>query len=272
MKNILLIGNALLDHLIYSKEPLLERCCNKVTTTINSGGSIRNIAHNLGLLGCPVHFLGVWGNDKHALAMKTELKSLGISCHGPSLQKSTPIFTAIFSDNINLTLSGLTQDFLLDENYDFPYQDYDYLITNTTNEDLLEHICKINPFIRILFIGHLPAFRFNDNLDGIIINRQEFFIEQEDDDYPSTARTYPGWMIVTLDRAGLFFYKDLDQGYRTNTFEKEGGYPVGCGDALAAGMVYQLQQGTAFVNAVDYAHQLAELVFQTPTVTIPKER
>ena len=264
MKRILLIGTALIDHLIYSPTPLQNDTCNKLSNGLCSGGSLRNVAHNLGKLNCPVDFLSCWGNDVFAQNIKDELGTLNIGVYGPIRDLPTPLFTAINTPAQNLTISSVTSEFIVDEHYDFPYENYDLVVTDIDNTELLTKIVSSNKELRFVTIGFLPSENAIAALEGAIFNRREFFATFGHDEYSTVSRGLDSWLVVTLDKDGVYYNYRNQQNLLKNKRPIKNGYPIGCGDALVAGLLYQLTLDHDFLTALTYAHDLAEQVFASP--------
>lgn len=257
------MGTALIDHLIYSPTPLQDAYCNRLNNGLCSGGSMRNIAYNLGRLNRPVDFLSCWGNDSYAENLKDELTCLNVKVHGPQKELPTPIFTAINTPNQHLSISSFTPDFLINKNYDFPYENYDLLVTDIDDHELLTKIIAQNNEIEIIAMGFFPPRNIFVNLQGMIFNRNEFFALFSKEALHSLNIDYEPWTVVTMDKDGLYYGYRHTQGQLKNKREIKTGYPIGCGDALAAGLIYQLDQGQDFLFALNFAHDLAEELYQS---------
>ena len=268
----LLIGTALVDHLIYSATPLLKNACNKLPNQLRSGGSLRNIAHNLAVLGTPPTFLAVWGNDLMAQALRQELSELKVELSGPIIPLPTPVFTALSTPDDTLLISGITEDFLIKKDYPFPYQDYELVVTDRNDPALWKQILTINNRMRFITIGFLADKDFQYALNGTIINRQEYEETFGCADYSAAVVNPASWLVVSLDQDGLFYRYQKDTAYQPNKQLVVQGYPIGCGDALAAGLLHYLNQDLPFPLALNRAQELAELCFQTPGNVLSREK
>ena len=268
MNKTLILGTALIDHLIYSPDSLEESLCNKLPNIICGGGSMRNVAYNLGILKIPVDFLAVWGNDYLATQLKKELNQLNIKTFGPSIDYPTPIFTFIETSNHSYAISSIISEFYLNADYQFSYQDYDYIITDCNDEALLNKIISLNQNIKFIFVGFLPATQYQNNTFGIVINRSEFSEKNTDEDLTALKVTGDYWLVITLDTEGLHYYYRHQNNSIKNVNKTDKGYPVGCGDALVAGLVYQLFNHQDFLDALHFGHRLAESLFLSPRNTI----
>ena len=273
MSKTLIIGTALIDHIIYSDFSLQEKACNKVPGFLSSGGSMRNVSHNLAVLGYQTDFLAIWGNDNYAEILQSELRQLGVNTFGPTISSPTPIFTFIKSPQKQILLSTISHHFYLSADYLFPYQDYDYLITDNSDESLLDSIIKVNPTIKLIISGFLPPNRFHKNIIGVILNRNEFFAEKGDYKYQDITPLFPdSWLIVSLDNDGLFYSYQENSALLKNQHKQTDGYTVGCGDALLAGLFYALNSSADFITALSYGQKLAEMIYQSPnSVIVDKE-
>lgn len=268
----LISGPVLIDHLIYSELNIEQDVCNKLPNKLCSGGTMRNVAFNLATLGLKVDFLSVWGNDDYAGILKKELNEINIKVFGPTLNKPTPIYTSLSSLNNKLSISSLTMDFYVSEDYNFHYSNYEWLLTNNANPYFLSRVIKENPKISIITCGFLPDEGFSQHIKGLILNRQEFFNNRGNHDYFTVGKKYPSsWLIVTLDQDGVYYgYLNKEKTIPNKNTEKNG-YPVGCGDAFTAGLYFKLRQSKNLDEAVNYAHQLAEEKYHFPGNTIFKK-
>ena len=273
MNKTLILGTALVDHLIYSPAALDQFICQKAPTELCGGGSARNVASNLALLETPIDFLTVWGNDAFATLLKNELAALGVVTYGPTVDLPTPVFTSLSAGGQHYTLSSISSGFYLGADFDFPYQNYDWIITDRSDASLLRKIIQLNPTIKILTMGQLPATEFQPNLAGVVLNRCEFHLEKSHHDYAKVAKEYPKdcFFVVTLDEAGLFYSLDSQSEFLANKTYQVDGYPVGCGDAFVAGLYAKLSRDYSFDQAISSALLLAEALYQAPGNVITKE-
>ena len=273
MKEILVIGTALIDHLFTSNQSLVPDLCTKGSGGLSSGGSLRNIAENFAALGLPVDFLAVWGDDTYAELLMSELTSLGITVAGPRIAKSTPVFSSLTFSSRRILVSEISSDFLLDENYDFPYENYRYLLTDNASTPLLDKIIGQNPQIRLFLIGTLAPQKYQANIDGMILNNDEFADYLQYADLAQAAMAYPkSWLVLTKGNEGLDYrYKNYD-GSLSNSSPGPATYPVGSGDALASGLLLKLFGGADFFTALDYGRKLAQQVCFSPATTLKQKR
>ena len=78
--SILCIGGVNQDRKLLLQQPQRKSTSNPVETVYSAGGVARNVAENLARLGCPVQFLGAFGNDAEGPKLRTELERLHIDC------------------------------------------------------------------------------------------------------------------------------------------------------------------------------------------------
>jgi pseudouridine kinase len=72
---IICIGAALVDELFHAREEILMATTSNATVT---GGVARNIAHQLALLGAPVHLISVFGNDSDGNWLQQVCRNAGV--------------------------------------------------------------------------------------------------------------------------------------------------------------------------------------------------
>jgi len=271
MNKILVLGTALIDNIIQSNTPINEGICNKASSLLMAGGSMRNVAYNLGILGLKVDFLSVWGNDDYSLLIKKELKAIDIDTKGPQIDLPTPVFTHINTAATSYSISSFTPDFYLDYNYPFAYQDYSLLITDSENEKLLENILTINPDIKFIITDHLPNIKF-DNIIGIALNRHEFYNQVNNHNYHKVCKDYPNaWLTVTLDVDGAFCGDKADSFTITNKNIVANGCSLGCGDAFVSAMIYKMQKQASLKEATDFSLSLSQKVYNSPKNVLVKD-
>jgi pseudouridine kinase len=75
---VICIGAALVDELFHAKAEMLLATTNNATVTKTAGGVSRNIAHQLALLGVPVHLISVFGNDSDGNWLKQVCTYAGV--------------------------------------------------------------------------------------------------------------------------------------------------------------------------------------------------
>ncbi len=91
--------------------PLVVRDSNPGHVSVSLGGVGRNIAHNLRLLGIPVHFLTAFGDDFHASRIESSCAKLGIDIsHArkvPGASTSTYVFLNDADGDMVLAVSDM---------------------------------------------------------------------------------------------------------------------------------------------------------------------
>jgi len=75
---VICIGASFVDELFHAKEELLLATTNDAMVTKTAGGVSRNIAHQLALLGVPVHLISVFGNDSDGGWLKQVCNHAGV--------------------------------------------------------------------------------------------------------------------------------------------------------------------------------------------------
>jgi pseudouridine kinase len=77
-KPVICIGASFVDELFHAGEPVLKATTNSASVTKTSGGVSRNIAHQLAMLGVPVHLISVFGSDSDGRWLKEQIKEVGV--------------------------------------------------------------------------------------------------------------------------------------------------------------------------------------------------
>ncbi len=263
MNKIVLIGTAINDHLIYSDSIIKAGTCNKVEDYFISGGVIRNISFNLGYLEIPNTLISVWGNDIHKKNLVKELKDVGVTIKGPTINKPTPIFTSIESATQKYLISSITDDFYFNNEKTIPnkiFSNAEYLISDTDDDYLIHRILKINPQLKYIQIGSLPSKLIAPYTYGVILNRHEFSRQTGHNNYYKIyQQNNYNWLIVTLDIDGVYFCQNQKQE-NINTYNVNG-YPLGCGDGFCSGVILKLSEGYPLTEAINYGNEIAKRIF-----------
>jgi pseudouridine kinase len=120
-KPVICIGASFVDELFHAGETVLKATTNAASVTKTAGGVSRNIAHQLALLGVPVHLISVFGNDSDGRWLKEQSTEAGVSVddsitrEGLSgkytgiLDADGSLFTAFLT---NSALEWITPDYL----------------------------------------------------------------------------------------------------------------------------------------------------------------
>ena len=108
---VAVVGGANIDICGRSVGPLVARDSNPGHVSTSLGGVGRNIAHNAALLGIPVHFLSVLGDDDNGRRVERSCQELGINVdavrHIPHGRTSTYVYLAGPDGDMALAVSDM---------------------------------------------------------------------------------------------------------------------------------------------------------------------
>jgi pseudouridine kinase len=108
-KPIICIGAALVDELFHATGDILMATTSDATVTKTAGGVARNIAHQLALLGVPVHLISVFGNDSDGNWLKQVCTNAGVQLHASvTVAGLTGKYTGILNTDGSLFTAFLT--------------------------------------------------------------------------------------------------------------------------------------------------------------------
>jgi pseudouridine kinase len=106
---VVCIGASFVDELFHAKEELLLATTNDAAVTKTAGGVSRNIAHQLALLGVPVHLISVFGNDSDGDWLKKVCTDAGVHVEASITKKGlSGKYTGILSPDGSLYTAFLT--------------------------------------------------------------------------------------------------------------------------------------------------------------------
>jgi pseudouridine kinase len=108
-KHVICIGAALVDELFHATSDILMATTSNARVTKTAGGVARNIAHQLALLGVPVHLMSVFGNDSDGNWLKQVCINAGVQLDGSVTVKGlTGKYTGILNTDGSLFTAFLT--------------------------------------------------------------------------------------------------------------------------------------------------------------------
>jgi sugar/nucleoside kinase (ribokinase family) len=262
MKNILLIGTSMIDQ-IFTTNEIHPQQCNKGKLVTGHGGSIHNVAVNLGYLDLNPIFVTKLGNDILAQEIHDNLSLTGVEIHPVYIQKPTPIFQSIQATNTYFFLSTISSDFLFNENDDCDYSLFrdSYVVTDQKDEKFLFN-CMINsPSSNWILSGHMPHTSLLAYTTGIVLNEDEFIPEKVD------FTTGLQWIIITSQNGATCLTAEGKVFIPCNVVPTLN--TLGAGDAFLAGILYGLLRNFDLTDCIGIAHRTASVILQSPLATNP---
>ncbi len=285
--SIVCIGGANLDRKALGKQELRLHSSNPVTVTESWGGVARNVAENLGRLGCHTSLLTCLGDDHEGKTLLQETKLLGVDVSGTWILpgERTGTYTALLDPDGEMMISMANMDIydrftpeMLAERWshiaaakavfadtNLPAESLQYLIERCRAEGIPLYIDPVSS---------AKAAKLPERLDGvetIMPNREE-------------AEILAGMKIESLDDCRIACEQIRKRGVRSVVvtlgeegicYATEDGWkhlqptPVvivdvtGAGDSFAAGFLYGMAAGEAFDRACKLGLTAANLTLQT---------
>ena len=281
------IGGANLDRKARGKQQVRLHSSNPVTITESCGGVARNIAENLGRLGCNVSIISCIGEDKEGEWILQETKNHGVDISPvwrlPS--QRTGNYTALLDTDGEMIVSmanmdiydALTPEMFADRWSHIAAARVVFLDTNLP-ADCLEYLInrcreeKIRLFVDP--VSSAKAKKLPERLDGveaILPNREE--AEQlagmsisTPEDCHKACEIIRGrgvqHVVVTLGEQGVY-YQSEETSELIAPFPAEVVDVTGAGDAFASGLLYGIVNGEPFSRACRLGLAASTLTLQT---------
>jgi pseudouridine kinase len=281
------IGGANLDRKARSKQQVRLHSSNPVSITESCGGVARNIAENLGRLGCNTSLISCVGDDKEGSWVLQETKKHGVDVSQvwtlPALRTGT--YTALLDINGEMVVSMANMDIydhLLPDMFAEKWSHIAasqavFVDTNLPSECLAYIIKRCRDEQIPLYVDPVSsakAEKLPDRLDGveaILPNREEAeWLSGRSidsiDDCEEACRVIRERgvkrVVVTLGAEGILCSTETGvehlPPYRTEVVDV-----TGAGDAFTSGLLYGIVHGEPFHQACRLGLAAAALTLQT---------
>ncbi len=281
------IGGANLDRKARGKQKVRLHSSNPVTITESCGGVARNIAENLGRLGCNTSLISCIGDDKEGGWILQETKKHGVDVSQVWVlpAQRTGTYTALLDIDGEMIVSLANMDIydklvpemfaekwshiaaaqavFLDTNV--PEECIRYVIRRCTAENIPLYIDPVSS---------AKAEKLPERLDGveaILPNREEaewlagMSIESLDDCAKACRiirERGVRHVVVTLGEEGVFYSSETVEEHML-PYETEVVDVTGAGDAFASGLLFGIVNGETFPQACRLGLAAATLTLQT---------
>ncbi|SEN28557.1 carbohydrate kinase [Lihuaxuella thermophila] len=281
------IGGANLDRKARSKQKVRFYSSNPVTITETCGGVARNVAENLGRLGCTVSLVTCVGDDKEGWRILEETKKHGVDVSQSWIMPSgqTGTYTALLDTDGEMIIALANMDIyeqltpsLLRSKWDrIAASTAVFLDTNLPEESLLFIIRRCQEEGIPLYIDPVSAAKATrlppdlTGTDTILPNREEaeclagMRIENLDDCKRACEHIRQRGaknIILTLGPQGVFFSSPEGSGHFP-PFQTEIVDVTGAGDAFVSGFLYGIVQGEPLPRASQLGLAAAALALRT---------
>ncbi len=284
------IGGATLEIGGYSNTSLEDKCANAGTVQMRLGGTGRNIAHNLTLLGIDTYLITALGSDIAAQRITTSCNELGINSSRtltlPSVSTATTLFLAQPDGEIELAVNDatiyqhLTPSFLashlpflnnakvlvIDAN--LPMTTIEWLAENcrvpifadTVSTDQAEKLRGVLHLLHTIKANRAEA----EKLSGIPLTSRNN-IERAADVLLATGLHR---IFITLGADGVFAADHRDR-YLLPCLPSKAVNPTGCGDAFMAAVAWSFPEGTSLENTARAGLAAASIAIESENIVNP---
>ncbi|CAM5779938.1 MULTISPECIES: carbohydrate kinase [Brevibacillus] len=284
---IVCIGGANLDRKARAKQQVRLHSSNPVTISESCGGVGRNIAENLGRLGCNVSLISCVGEDKEGdwILQETKKHGVDISQVWRLPTQRTGTYTALLDKEGEMVVSlanmdiydTLTPQMFAERWSHIAAARAVYLDTNLPADCLAYVIGRCRDEGIALFVDPVSsakAEKLPERLDGveaILPNREEAELlsgmeiktmqDCEEACRKIRARGVKS-VVVTLGEQGIY-YQSEDQAEKLAPYPTEVVDVTGAGDAFASGLLYGVVNGEPLGRACRLGMAASALTLQT---------
>lgn len=287
------IGGANLDRKARSKQKVRFYTSNPVTITETCGGVARNVAENLGRLGCTVSLITCVGDDKEGFWVLQETKKHGVDVSQAWIIPAgqTGNYTALLDTDGQMIISLANMDIydhltpgLLRKKWAQIASSTAVFLDTNLPEDSLQYIirrCREEKIpLYIDPVSTAKAKKLPQDLSGteaILPNQEEaevlaeMKIETPDDCKRACEHIRQRGaknIIITLGKQGVFLSSPEGSGHFP-PFKTDVVDVTGAGDAFVSGFLYGILQGETLSRACQLGLAAAALTLQTEHSAFP---
>lgn len=301
---VLVIGGSNIDIKGKPFNQLERGTSNPGSINIALGGVGRNIAHNLALIGVPVIFLSVIGEDDWGRKILEDTREAGVEMEQVKISKknSTGIYLAILDEKGEMQVA--ISDMKACEEISVRYikskeeiiRESDIVVMDTNlPEKSIKYISKICSEENIKLVVEPVSvekskklMKVLDKIDYLTPNKEELEsiaggikLKNNEDIESAVERLRNGGkgvknIILTLAERGVYLSEEemdrksekkersKNRGKFIQPYKVESIEVTGVGDALVAGLVYGIFKGFSLDIAVRYGLAAAALTISTP--------
>lgn len=292
-KGITCIGGANVDRKAVSLQPIQFQTSNPVAVTQSSGGVARNVAENLGRLGCPVSLLTFVGNDQEGqwLLNKTKEHAVDVSISYMLQDRRTGSYTAILDNRGEMVLAladmqiydGLPSDIIHQRWSHLASSSIIFADANLPESMLADLIGRCRKEEISLCINPVSSFKAKklpkslQGVDVLLLNRDEAVAItnlsiHSMPDVQEACRCLINLgvrrVVLTLGDQGVWWTDHNGEGHLFPEKVKVTDV-TGAGDSLVAGVLYGLLLGKSFPEACQIGMSCAAYTLQTNETVAP---
>lgn len=287
------IGGANLDRKARGKQQVRLQSSNPVTIMESCGGVARNIAENLGRLGCNTSLITSIGEDKEGewLLQETKKHGVHISQVWRLPTQRTGTYTALLDIDGEMVVSlanmdiydALTPEMFAEKWSHIAAAHVVFIDTNIPADCLayiIERCREENILLFVDPVSSIKAKKLPQQLDGveaILPNREEAelmagmkitTIEECAEACRKIRERGVKHVIVTLGEEGIYYQSDEVEEHMA-PYPTEVVDVTGAGDAFASGLLYGIVNGESFQRACRLGLAASALTLQTEQSVSP---
>lgn len=287
------IGGANLDRKARGKQQVRLQSSNPVTIMESCGGVARNIAENLGRLGCNTSLITSIGEDKEGewLLQETKKHGVHISQVWRLPTQRTGTYTALLNIDGEMVVSlanmdiydALTPEMFAEKWSHIAAAHVVFIDTNIPADCLayiIERCREENILLFVDPVSSIKAKKLPQQLDGveaILPNREEAelmagmkitTIEECAEACRKIRERGVKHVIVTLGEEGIYYQSDEVEEHMA-PYPTEVVDVTGAGDAFASGLLYGIVNGESFQRACRLGLAASALTLQTEQSVSP---
>ncbi|WP_409176784.1 carbohydrate kinase [Brevibacillus fortis] len=287
------IGGANLDRKARGKQQVRLHSSNPVTIMESCGGVARNIAENLGRLGCNTSLITSIGEDKEGewLLQETKKHGVHISQVWRLPTQRTGTYTALLDIDGEMVVSlanmdiydALTPEMFAEKWSHIAASHVVFIDTNIPADCLayiIERCREENILLFVDPVSSIKAKKLPQQLDGveaILPNREEAelmagmkitTIEECAEACRKIRERGVKHVIVTLGEEGIY-YQSEDVAEHMPPYPTKVVDVTGAGDAFASGLLYGIVNGESFQRACRLGLAASALTLQTEQSVSP---
>ena len=277
MKKITCIGSSHYEEDVILEENFDNGTRNEGQVYSGYGGTMRNVAHNLALMGLPVSLCTKLGNDMDGVNIWNQLHDLGVSVSGPTVDLPTPKKISIFPKDGKQTIFwDKPKDFFFHYGDVLPIsvlEESDYCVTDMRSNELLLDLIDQTPHAKWVVSHYVPNKEVLSHLHGIVINYADALKLGKPSDFERICYRLCllglKFVVINMNFQGAYVYTN-NQGKHYPTKCHGDGYFNGCYSAFLSGFVAGLSLDTNLETATKIALSAQGLTYKSPYLINPQ--
>lgn len=278
MQSIALIGTSHLEEDILLPTFAVEKR-NAGKIRISYGGTMRNCAHSLALMGFPVSFMTKLGNDMDGIQIWSQLNGMNVHMFGPTIDLPTPKKTVLYPDNENVTVIwDRPEAFFFHPGDSIPaalFNRAGISVTDIQDNEVLRDLTLRTPDTHWIISHFVPDREVLKRTYGLVIRYGDALSLGKPSDFERICYRLcalgPRFVVISMNSQGVYVYS----GQRGRHFPSKWG-PAGCRNgvysAFLSGLVAGLALNAPLDTCADIATTAEALTYQCEDLVNPRIR